>query len=203
MLVTSHLECDPTTPEGCACCPPAPVQLCCDIHNPELKQLNISELPTAKPLAVARQSNLPASIKMDQRDRALEYDIEIWWRNKTMEIYGVACLKHEGLGLVMAGAVNKHIIKCAHFGKIKTVANLKRETCWSGSHEYGSEIITIIEKHYPLESLLLPSPSQFQLPLQVSTPQIVNQQVVPLAPHTKHVITCSVCNQPGHNSMYS
>lgn len=204
MSVTSHLECDPTTPEGCARCRPAPVQLCCDIHNPELKQLNISELPTAKPPAVGRRSNLPASVEMDERDKALEYDIEIWRRNKTTEIYGVACLKHEGPGLVMAGAVRERIIKCAHFGKIKTAANLERETRWSGSHEYGSEIIKIVEKHYPPESLPLPSSSQVRPPLQVSIPQIGNQPRVPLqVPRTKRVITCSVCNQPGHNSMYS
>ena len=206
MSVTSHLECDLTTSEGCARCHPAPVQLCCDIHNPELKQLNISQLPTAKPLAmVARRSNLPASVEMGQSDTALEYDIEIWRRDKTKEIYGIACLKHEGPGLVMAATVRERIVKCAHFGKIKTVANLERETHWSGSHEYSSEIIKIIEKHYPPEPALFPSSSQVRLPLQVSTPQIGNQQIeVPLqAPRTKRVITCSVCNQPGHNSMYS
>ncbi|KAM6491382.1 P-loop containing nucleoside triphosphate hydrolase protein [Amanita muscaria] len=200
MSVTSHLECDLTTPEGCARCRPAPVQLCCDIHNPELKQLNISELPTAKPLVMAaRRSNLPASVEMGQRDKALEYDIEIWRRDKTRVIYGIACLKHEGPGLVMAATVRERIIKCAHFGKIKTVANLERETRWSGSHEYGPEIIKIIEKHYPPDPPPLPSPSQVRPPLQVSTPQIGNQQIVPLAPRTKRVITCSVCNQPGHN----
>jgi hypothetical protein len=205
MSVTSHLECDPTTPEGCVRCRPAPIQLCCDIHNPELKQLNIPELPTAKPLAaVARRSNLPTSVEMDQRDKALEYDIEIWRRNKTREIYGSACLKHEGPGLVMAAMVRERIIKCACFGKIKTVANLERETRWFGSHEHGSDIIKLIEKHYPPEPLPLPSPSQVRLPLQVSTLQIGigNQQIVPLAPRTKRVITCSVCNQTGHNSMY-
>ncbi|KAF8345005.1 P-loop containing nucleoside triphosphate hydrolase protein [Amanita rubescens] len=204
MSATSHLECDPALPQGCARCRPVSIQLCCDIHNPELTQPNISQSSTAKPQAVVRRSNLSASLEMDSRDKALEYDLEIWRRNKTKEKYGLACLKHEGPGLVMSAAVRERIVKCAHFGKIKMATNLERETRWSGSHEYGCDIIKIIEKHYPPEPPPSLGPMPSQLPLQPfllnSASQIGSQPlVVPPAARTKRAVKCSVCNQTGHN----
>ncbi|KAM6491950.1 hypothetical protein JOM56_012588, partial [Amanita muscaria] len=208
MSTASHLECDPSTPGGCPRCCPAPIQLCCDIHNPELvAQFTAFDLSIVKAPATARRSTIPASVEMNEIGRALEYDLEIWQRDKMKEKYGLACLKHEGAGLVMAETVRERIVKCARFGKIKTIPHLERETRWFGSHEYGSDIIQIIDKHYPRQlpiisenivpPALLPLSNQIQLVNQGQNSQPVMQNV----PRTKHVITCSVCNRPGHNSM--
>ncbi|KAM6493077.1 hypothetical protein JOM56_011211, partial [Amanita muscaria] len=128
-----HLDCNPSAPEGCTRCRPSPPQLCCDIHNPEI----LSQPP-------AHRSKLPALPEMDQRDNDLTYDLETWQRNKTKEKYGLAHLKHQGPGLMMAESIHERIVKCARFGKIKTITNLERETKWFGSSEFGSEIIKIV-----------------------------------------------------------
>ncbi|KAM6504358.1 P-loop containing nucleoside triphosphate hydrolase protein [Amanita muscaria] len=211
--VATHLECDPSAPEGCTRCCPAPVRLCCDIHNPDLlAQFKSAELPITRSQVLTRSSHLPALPEMDQRDKALEYDLEVWRRKKTEEKYGLACLKHEGPGLVMAVSIRERIVKCAHFGKIKTIANLERETKWFGSSKFSSEIINIVEKHYPqglVSERFIPSTpffsqsetpllSQAQVPVQGLVPQI-SPLTAQLPPCTKRVITCSVCNRPGHN----
>ncbi|KAM6501445.1 P-loop containing nucleoside triphosphate hydrolase protein [Amanita muscaria] len=206
LSVTTHLDCNPSAPEGCTRCRPSPPQLCCDIHNPEiLVRFETVEVPIAKSQPPARRSKLPALPEMDQRDNDLTYDLETWRRNKTKEKYGLAHLKHQGPGLMMAESIRERIVKCARFGKIKTITNLERETKWFGSSEFGSEIIKIVEKHYPRE---LPIVFEYHVPpvsfgsfssqAQVPATQI-SQPTAQLAPRTKRIITCSVCNQPGHN----
>ncbi|KIL56855.1 hypothetical protein M378DRAFT_436135 [Amanita muscaria Koide BX008] len=100
----------------------------------------------------------------------------------------------------MGEKVRDRIVGCARHGKIKTIANLERETKWTGAVEFGSEILGIIEKHYPspiIDLTVLPAmQSPFAEPELPDKAQVQIHEAVPCP--AKRQVTCSLCGGQGH-----
>ena len=129
----------------------------------------------------------------------------------TMNKYTCGHLCNLGAGLVMGATIRNRIVNCARYGKIRTIANLDHETKWTGTNEFGNDILKIIEDHYPInppppifveQVTLLSEPSSnsgylHELPLQQNVRhQHRSDMVLP----AKHQVRCSVCHLEGHTS---
>jgi len=202
--VSLHLECDPSQPDGCSRCRPVPITICCDLHNPEL--LSLYKSPLIKIPRQPGQSRLveretTAEDKENQRknDTDLRNALETWRRDQVEKRYGRATLRNLGPSLVMGEKVRDRIVDCARHGKIKTTANLERETKWTHAVEYGSEIIKIIEIYYHSAVIDLTASQSTQPLLHVMFSENVEQgKLVPQS--TKRQVTCSLCGMKGHTS---
>ena len=134
-----------------------------------------------------------------RNDMALRQSLELWRRNKVETEFGEAALHDLGPSLLMGEKVRDRIVDCVQHGKIKTIANLERETKWTGAAEFGSEILGIIEKHHP-------SPIIDLTGLQSSFAEPDNAQIQVLEAVLRHPakrqITCSLCGEQGHTSTF-
>jgi hypothetical protein len=70
--------------------------------------------------------------------------LDDWQEDTAQKLYGQAHLHDLGPGLVMPNNILNRIVECAHFHKIKSPADLLRETHWSGVDEHGDDIVTLI-----------------------------------------------------------
>ncbi|KAG1867710.1 hypothetical protein F4604DRAFT_1584981 [Suillus subluteus] len=70
--------------------------------------------------------------------------VDDWQEDTTQKLYGQAHLHDLGPGLVMPNNILNRIVECAHFHKIKSPADLLRETRWSGVNKPGDDIVTLI-----------------------------------------------------------
>jgi len=128
----------------------------------------------------------------------------------TVSLHGEGFLYDLGPGLVMPTGILDRIVACAHTHKIKTVADLWKETNWSGVECYGNQIVDLILHHVPIPVVTSPFTS---VPLPQSgnaAPsallQLSNEgtPTVPTASTTavgivKRRIRCSACRGEGHN----
>ncbi|KIL54412.1 hypothetical protein M378DRAFT_45287, partial [Amanita muscaria Koide BX008] len=135
IIESLHLECDPSQPDGCSRCRPAPVTICCDLHNPELLSLYKSPLikiprQPGQSRLVEREMNVEDKENQQKFDTELQNALETWRRAQVESKYGRATLRNLGPSLVMGEKVRDRIVDCARHGKIKTTANLERETKW-------------------------------------------------------------------------
>ncbi|KAM6490855.1 P-loop containing nucleoside triphosphate hydrolase protein [Amanita muscaria] len=198
-----HLECDPTSPNGCVRCSPAPAMICCDIHEPRLasmyksavvktpRQPCRSRLPTVKVMTNEDQE------MQERKDAALRLDLEVWRRDQAKKEFGQGHTRNLGPSLVMGLSTCERIVHCARHMKIKTIEQLERETKWTRTFEFGPEVIKIIAKHYPFN----PPPTgptyvvDHMMPL---SNQIMQTSTV-INPHPmKRLVTCSACHKQGH-----
>jgi hypothetical protein len=216
--VLQHRECDPHAPNGCTHYGPMPYQLCCDLHNP-------APFASFLEVQVVKTTRQPARSALDEvarneTDQNLQHDLEKWRCEETEKLYGRNHLRNLGPGLIMGDDVWR-IVDCAHFSKISTTADLDKQTKWThASSDFGSAIIAIIRKHYPLlpQPPPFPQPSQSQsttfIPymLQSSRSQAIQSNSLPLLQNMQNSLassskprrrpTCSVCGVEGHTSTH-
>lgn len=77
----------------------------------------------------------------------LERALEDWREEKTKDVYGWASLYDYGPCIIMPNARLDRIVDYVHHRKIQTPQDLKRETEWTGSEQFGDDIIALIQKH--------------------------------------------------------
>ncbi|KAF8128107.1 hypothetical protein EV363DRAFT_1170892, partial [Boletus edulis] len=192
---TDHLECNMEMAEGCDRCHVKKPAICCDLHNPA-EFLSYTSTIT-KQRRTAQCSWMPAYTKQ-QHDYSLENALLDWREAKTAEVYGRIALSCHGPSLIMTDATLDFVVDYAHHDKIHTAENLRRETGWTRSNQFGDEVIGLIQLHAP------PRPSPFvSTPLQsngitLNTPS-VNQTLASPSSVVKQRNKCSACGQVGHN----
>ncbi|KIL55217.1 hypothetical protein M378DRAFT_42169, partial [Amanita muscaria Koide BX008] len=142
-----HRECNTELTDGCTRCGPKQTGTCCDLHNPDA--FAYIQSPVIKPSRKQPCSSIPKHV-VDETDTGLLRALENWRCNETEKTYGKHYLRNLGPGLVMGTAVRDRIVECARFSKIRTIADLEKETKWDSASEHGAAIIAIITEHYPL-----------------------------------------------------
>lgn len=67
------------------------------------------------------------------------------WRQKaTVEKFGESVLRDVGSVLVLSDGLLERLLDCAHYGKIGTLEDLRREVSWSLVDELGPDVVRII-----------------------------------------------------------
>lgn len=92
--------------------------------------------------------------------------LEDWREAATLRVYGDSNLHDYGPSAVMPDSVLDRIVDCVQHHKIVTIQDLCKETRWSGSDEFGADIIAIIHRLFlvPTSTLVLTlAPLQCQL----------------------------------------
>ena len=133
--MSQHLECDPSHPDGCSRCRPAPIAICCDLHNPELASLYASTLIKI-PRQLGQSRLIEKETRNEDKENQMKIDTELWlalemWRHDRVEKkYGRAALRNLGPSLVMGEKVRDQMVDCARHGKLDTIAHVEREMKW-------------------------------------------------------------------------
>ncbi|KIK12850.1 hypothetical protein PISMIDRAFT_120112 [Pisolithus microcarpus 441] len=214
---SDHLECNNGDVLGCRRCNVVAPATCCDIHNPSAFSSFESHLP--KPPRMSQRSRLPKYTK-DKYDYKLEEALLDWREDKTVAVYGWACLNDHGPVIMTATTLNR-VVDCAHHHKIQTREDLKRETAWMNSDQYGDEIVNLIKQHAaPATSLLVSTPLRIR-GMALGGDQTAGPSTSPhLTPPSsslrfttvfsasgessnipsKRRSRCSACGQEGHNA---
>ncbi|KAG2343221.1 hypothetical protein BDR05DRAFT_884945 [Suillus weaverae] len=143
-----HLACDPSLPQGCLRCAPVPPKICCDIHHPNTFLFFDTIIPTLP--KGPQRSRLPKHSTMGPVGYELCGLLEDWREAATRRVYGDSNLRDYGPGTVMPDSVLDCIVDCAQHHKILTIQDLRKETRWSGSDQFGSDIIAIIHRLFPV-----------------------------------------------------
>ncbi|KIJ04929.1 hypothetical protein PAXINDRAFT_21786 [Paxillus involutus ATCC 200175] len=149
---------------------------------------------------------------MGPKEYELDDALEDWREQKTKDIYGESHLIDLGPGLVMPDSVLERIIACAHHLKISTVDDLRRETRWSGTDKFGSEVISVIHCIIPVP---VSAPAFSTTPLQrrsvpqsAATSATISNSLAVYPDETNHgqsIATsakknkCGACGLEGHN----
>ncbi|KAF8451077.1 hypothetical protein L210DRAFT_3640115 [Boletus edulis BED1] len=98
----------------------------------------------------------------------------------------------------MTNATLNAIVDYAHHDKIQTAQDLRRETGWTRTDQFGDEIIVFIQRHAP------PRPSPFvSTPLRITAPlhpSSIALNIASPSPVVKRRNKCSACGQEGHNA---
>ncbi|KAI6096632.1 hypothetical protein F5141DRAFT_971147, partial [Pisolithus sp. B1] len=209
---SDHHECNDSDMSGCPCCNVTSPTTCCDIHDPSAFSSFGSQLP--KPSRVSQRSRLPKYMK-GKYDYKLEEALLDRCEDKMVAIYGWACLNDHG-AVVMTSAMLNRIVNCAHHQKIQTCQDLKRETGWMNSDQFGDEVLNLIQQHATpttATSLLVSTPLRHR-------GVAINEELT-AGPSSSHFTTifsasgdssnipmkrrsrCSACGQEGHNGEYS
>lgn len=126
--------------------------------------------------------------------------LEDWREQKTRETHGESHLMDIGPSLVMPDEVLDRIVACAHYLKIKSVEDLKRETHWSKTNQFGIEVISLIHHIIPVptaSAVLTTTPLQPRsIPQTLTSLPEVSLSNLALKKHK-----CSACGVEGHNRM--
>ncbi|KAI5995606.1 hypothetical protein EDD15DRAFT_2164647 [Pisolithus albus] len=190
-----HRECNNGDMSGCPRCNIVAPAICCDIHHPSAFSSFEPHLP--KPPRASPRSRLPKFTK-DKYDYKLEEALLDWREDKTVAVYGWACLSDHG-AVVMTSTTLNRIVDCAHHRKIQTLEDLKRETGWMNSDRYGDEVISLIQQHAaPTTSLLISTPLRLR-----GTALVGEETATPSNVPMKRRSRCSACGQEGHNGKFS
>ncbi|KIK74048.1 hypothetical protein PAXRUDRAFT_176847, partial [Paxillus rubicundulus Ve08.2h10] len=195
--------------------------ICCNIHHPNTFHLfDSSFVPVPK---LPNRSRLN-KFKMGPKEYELCEALEDWREGKTCEIHGELNLIDIGPSLVMPDDILDCIMTCAHYLKIKSVDDLRHETHWSKTNQFGAEVIYVIHHiiHIPITPVVFtttPLQSQCSI-LQTSmsfpvTPSSVNLSMSWQLPaelgHQSETTSnlsskknkCSACGLEGHNHTLS
>ncbi|KAG2134634.1 hypothetical protein BD769DRAFT_1353154 [Suillus cothurnatus] len=154
---SDHHKCDTLETPGCLRCLITQSNICCDIHTPAYFVPFISTIP--KQQKQPSRSRL-AKFHMALLDLKLTDALDDWREEATIKLYGHAHLHDLGPGLIMPNSILDRIVECAHFLKIKSTADLVKETRWSGANKHGDEIIALIHQIRPLPTPLTSAPLQ-------------------------------------------
>lgn len=135
-------------------------------------------------------------------------DLDLWrklhnWRvAEAITQYSEAHFISLGPALVMSDRVLDQIVHGVHDCKIKTLAELRRETHWEEVDGYGQAVVDIIARHLPPAAIS--DIGHAHTPFADRTTATVN--TASAGPSTTsmsrsgQVQRCSVCGQSGHNS---
>jgi hypothetical protein len=115
----------------------------------------------------------------------LKDELSRWREEAAIKKFGAATVHMLGLGLVMSTDVLRRIVDAAHYSKIKTNADLLKETNWDGSPAEVAEVLKLI---------LCSCPAQPETLLTALTPTQPQDRDGPKAQRQ-----CSKCSQYGHN----
>ena len=118
MLVSYHLECNPSQPDGCSRCCPIPITICCDLHNPELSSLYQSTLikfprQPGQSRLVEKEINQEDEENQRKINTELRHALETWRRDKVITKYGRVTLCNLGPSLVMGEKIQDQLVDCA------------------------------------------------------------------------------------------
>ncbi|KIK77554.1 hypothetical protein PAXRUDRAFT_166468 [Paxillus rubicundulus Ve08.2h10] len=215
---SDHCKCNSNNMQGCPQCHVMEPNICCDIHNHPAFLPYKSHI--SKPPRTAQRSHLPKYTK-DKYDYKLEEALQDWQESKTTMVYGWASLNDYGPLLIMPNSTLDRIVDYAHHCKIQTPQDLKRETMWTDSNQFGNEVIVLIQRHGTPCPLLFASmplrPSSVTMlmtksiighatnvvtsPLLhlTSAPSTPSNNQLPPGP-TKCCNKCGACGREGHNA---
>ena len=169
------------------------------------RQVGRSRLPSEKEMTAEKKEH------QEEKDRLLCIDLEKWRRDMTVKKYTRGHLRNLGAGLVMGTTTRDRIVECARYGKIRTIANLDRETKWTGANEFGNDILRIIEEHYPINPPPVISIEQ-TTPLSEASSNSGYSHELPFTQNVgrsdsalpaKRQVKCSVCHLEGHTSSFT
>jgi hypothetical protein len=197
-IAPDHLACDPSLPQGCLRCAPVPPEICCDIHHPNTFLFFDTIIPTLP--KGPQRSRLPKHSTMGPVGYELCGLLEDWREAATRRVYGDSNLRDYGPGTVMPDSVLDRIVDCAQHHKILTIQDLRKETRWSGSDQFGSYIIAIIHRLFPVPTS---APVLTLAPLQRQLSSIDNNNPQATSSTARKASRCSACNAEGHNSKFS
>jgi hypothetical protein len=172
--VALHHECNSELADGCTRCGPKESGLCCDLHSPGA--FSFIHSPVTKPTRKLPCSSIPEHTA-NETDIAFSRDLDGWRCNEMEKTYGKHHLRTFGPGFIMGTTVRDRIVQCARFSKIRTIADLEKETKWDGVNEYADTILAMIAKHYPI-----PDP-----PINIFLPRQPNPFIPPLPDMHSHV----------------
>ncbi|KIM61143.1 hypothetical protein SCLCIDRAFT_122899, partial [Scleroderma citrinum Foug A] len=198
-----HLSCQSGQPLGCDCCHICEPVVFCDIHNPEEfigQMAHMSKFPPAPQHSQIRKYTWESS------DHSHHEALDNWHEEKTILEYGWPHLKDIGPCVIMTDETVNWIVDCAHYHKVQSLADLKKETGWVDIDQFSNEIIELINTHSPLPATPFVStplrPTTMSGILNVDSPPSMHHPSVPFVdrPPTKHAIRCSACSQEDHNA---
>ncbi|KAJ3553995.1 hypothetical protein NM688_g3330 [Phlebia brevispora] len=180
-------QCDPSMPTGCTRCSLPSPQSCCDLHDPERSQH--LQTPCTQKEKRTRRTRIK-DFKFGPFDFDLRGALQKWRDSKVRELYGEGNLRQFGGSLVLPNDMLDRLVSCAHFKKLATVNDLKRETQWTEADKYAAEVLQLIAEHSA------PAPTAASTTRAART--TANKNGEPgIKPRS--IPRCSVCKQPGHN----
>lgn len=109
---------------------------------------------------------------MGPEEQELCEALEDWREEKTHEIHGESHLIDIGPSIIMPDGVLDRILACAHYLKIRSIEDLRQETHWSKTNQFGIEVISLIHHIIPIpvtSALLTTTPLQPRSIPQIST----------------------------------
>ncbi|KAF7296797.1 ATP-dependent DNA helicase RecQ [Mycena indigotica] len=188
-----HLQCNPSSPTGCLRCAPQPSLLCCDVCLPEgFGNLAPIDMPRIVKMAktTVKKTYMPSAI-----GKSLTEALTDWRERTALQAFDPCILDEYGVSILMSDEVLTRLATCADLGKITDLASIRRETLWRTDlvDAHGDALLRIITEFQPRLPLAPIAPPQ--------TPQTRTSSTSQSAPSTKRVMHCSICKQPGHNSM--
>ncbi|KIJ18399.1 hypothetical protein PAXINDRAFT_71362 [Paxillus involutus ATCC 200175] len=122
---------------------------------------------------------------------------EDWREEKTKQMHGESHLTDLGPGLVMPNTVLDRIVACAHHCKIKTTDDLCKETHWSSTDCFGTEVVALVH-----HIILVPMPQAVltTVPLQSRPVPSSNSAIIgSTRAHQLQKNKCGACGLEGHN----
>lgn len=157
---------------------------------------------------------------METKEVKLCDALEEWRIAKTVEEYGKACMMDYGPSVVLPTAVLDRIVDAAHHLKLRTIDDLRKETRWSSTALYGTEVLAVVNKSIPQPqnvtalarvTVTVPSSCPVSQPQPPHSGGQCHDAVLPQAQastSSSGVIKtrksrCSACGLPGHNSKSS
>lgn len=91
--------------------------------------------------------------------------------NRRLSTYGWAYLNDLGLSLIISNLTLDRIIDCAHYYKLNSIHDLKKETGWTDANKFGAEIVVLIQRHaLPVASPFASIPLRLHLSSHVNAP---------------------------------
>ncbi|KAG6380520.1 hypothetical protein JVT61DRAFT_8684 [Boletus reticuloceps] len=95
----------------------------------------------------------------------------------------------------MCNATVERIVDCAHHHKIQSILELKKETAWLDTDQFGNKVIYLIQRH------AAPPASPFTCtPLRPTMSSTANTICLPEYPLAQRKNKCSACGKEGHNA---
>lgn len=80
---------------------------------------------------------------------SLAHVLNAWRQNVAIERYGVAVFKEVGSDLILPDQILERLVDCAHWGKIRSLEDLKREVDWGLVDELGPTVVKLINTVSP------------------------------------------------------
>jgi len=148
---------------------------------------------------------------MNSKEYKLSEALEEWREMKTHVIYGESHLIDIGPSIVMPDDVLDRIVACGHYHKIKTLDDLRQETHWNRSNQFGAELVALIHRIIPhpiTPAVFTTTPLQPRSPqTSLSLPGTSSSNPTTRCPLSATDLSvqsrkkkCTACGLEGHNS---